>query len=357
VRLIAPAERIPEPLFYLPLALNWLRLGLRHGSLSLPTAANPMIEAGGLWGESKTECLDMVSGAARRWIAHYVTLTCEGNGAAERDRAEAAMAAAGLGFPVVVKPDIGWHGVGVRLLRDPPALERYLRRFPLGLRYMLQQPLDWEGEAGVLYVRRPGAAEGRVLSLTVRHHPQVVGDGVSPLRDLILAGERTAWKARLHLGRGTMHAGACVEALAHVPARGEAVRLSFIGSNRVGGLYRDARADVTPALERRFEAISRSMPEFHYGRYDIRFASIERLREGEDFGIIEINGAGGEAIHVWDPEMPAREALRELMRFQSLLFEIGAGNRARGFRPTGLLPLLRCAWRQHRMITRYPPSQ
>jgi pimeloyl-ACP methyl ester carboxylesterase len=31
------------------------------------------------------------------------------------------------------------------------------------------------------------------------------------------------------------------------------------------------------------------------GRYDIRFASIERLRQGEAFGIIEINGAGGEA--------------------------------------------------------------
>jgi membrane protein DedA with SNARE-associated domain len=189
-RTIAPAERIPEPLFYLPLALNWVRLALRYGSLSLPTAANPMIEAGGLWGESKTDCLDMVSGEARRWIAPYVTLTCKGNDAAERARAAAAMAEAGLGFPVVVKPDVGWHGVGVQLLRDTTALGRYLARFPIGLRYMLQQPLDWEGEAGVLYARRPGEAKGRVLSLTLRYHPHVVGDGATRLRDLILASER-----------------------------------------------------------------------------------------------------------------------------------------------------------------------
>jgi hypothetical protein len=154
-----------------------------------------------------------------------------------------------------------------------------------------------------------------------------------------------------------MHAGAGAEALKRVPGAGEVVRLSFIGSNRVGGLYKDARTEITPAIERRFDTISRSMPEFHYGRYDIRFASMERLRDGEDFGIIEINGAGGEAIHVWDPETPVREVFRELMRFQALLFEIGAGNRARGFRPMGLVPLLRCAWRQHRMITRYPPSR
>ena len=31
-------------------------------------------------------------------------------------------------------------------------------------------------------------------------------------------------------------------------------------------------AQITPALSARFDAISRSMPEFHYGRYDIRFS-------------------------------------------------------------------------------------
>ena len=141
-----------------------------------------------------------------------------------------------------------------------------------------------------------------------------------------------------------------------MPQAGEVVRLSFIGSARVGGLYRDAQEHVTPALSARFDAISRSMPEFHYGRYDVRFASIERLRAGEDFRIIEINGAGGESISVWDPEMPLRAVYGKLFEHQRLLFEIGARNRARGWKPAGPVAVLCAAWRQSGLVNRYPPS-
>jgi hypothetical protein len=298
----------------------------------------------------------MVAPAERRWLAPYVTLVRSDDAAADLARAEAALAAAGLGFPVVAKPDVGWRGFGVQLLRDRQALAAYVAAFPPGLCFLLQRPLDMAGEAGVLYARLPGEPNGHVVSLTLRYFPHVVGDGTSCLRDLVLAGERTAWKAAVHLGFDARHAGADPAALDRVPATGEVVRLSFIGSNRVGGLYRDARAEITPALERRFDAISKAIPEFYYGRYDIRFASVERLREGEDFGIIEINGAGGEAIHVWDPEMPLAQVFRELRAQQRLLFEIGACNRARGYRPAGFGAMLLSAWRQHRMIVRYPPS-
>ena len=37
------------------------RLGLRHRSLTLPSAANPNIPTGGMWGESKSACLDGVA--------------------------------------------------------------------------------------------------------------------------------------------------------------------------------------------------------------------------------------------------------------------------------------------------------
>lgn len=350
------AERIPPVLFYIPLGLQWAWLGLRHGSQSLPTIANPMIEVGGLWGESKSSYLDMVAPSARRWLTDYATLTRQPDAASELARAEKAMTDAGLSYPVVVKPDIGWRGFGVRLCADQEALSDYLGAFPEGRRYMLQRLLPQDGEAGVLYARLPGEEQGRILTLTFRYFPHVVGDGASTLRDLILGSERTGWKAGVHLGLEAMHEGADRAALARTPAQGEIVRLSFIGSNRVGGLYRDAGRHITPALERRVDEISKAIPEFYYGRYDIRFGSVEGLRAGEDFGIIEINGAGGESINVWDPEMPLRKVYAELFAQQSLLFEIGARNRARGFRPVGLGKMLLSAWRQHQLILSYPPS-
>jgi membrane protein DedA with SNARE-associated domain len=354
---VALAERIPTKLFYFPLAVQWVWLSIRYRSLSLPALVNPRIEVGGLWGESKQVYLDMVSGESRVWLAPYVTLPREDEDAlADGRRALEAARQAGLAFPLVAKPDIGWQGYGVRPVASAEDLMDYVAAFPLGARMMLQEMVPWEGEAGVFYIREPGEETGRVIALTFRYFPHVVGDGTQTVRDLILADQRAAWKAGAHLGLETKHAGLTTEFLGQVPAPGEIVRLAFIGSIRVGGLYRDESGLITPALSARFDAISRSMPDFYYGRYDIRFASAERLQQGEDFRIIEINGAGGESISAWDPDTPLREVYGRLFAHQRMLFEIGARNRARGFRPPGPLAILRAAWRQTRLVNRYPAS-
>lgn len=357
VRHIGAAELIPPKVFYAPLGLHWLWLSIRYRSLSLPALVNPLIEVGGLWGESKQVYLDMVTGDARRWLARYLTLSPGPGGAAEDTRRALALATdAGLSFPMVAKPDIGWQGYGVRPIESAEALERYIGEFPTDATMMLQEMVPWEAEAGVFYVRMPGDEAGKVVALTLRYFPHVVGDGVHTVRDLILADERASWKARLHLGLGGGHAGVGSAMLGRIPEAGETVRLSFIGSIRVGGLYRDASGDITPDLSARFDAISRSMPEFFYGRFDIRFASMERLRAGEDFRIIEINGAGSESISAWDPQVPVSEVYRRLASHQRMLFEIGARNRARGWKAPGLTAVLRAAWKQRRLIGRYPPS-
>lgn len=356
---VSLAERIPPILFYIPLAAQWFWLALNYRSLSLPALANPSIEVGGLWGESKSSYLAMVGDDQRRWLAAYTTLrrsAAAGSAQLDVDRALAAMADAGLGFPLVVKPDIGWRGYGVRLIVDAEELAKYIAAFPVGETIILQRPIDWDGEAGVLYARAPGTRDGHIVSLTLRYFPHVVGDGRSSVRDLILRDARAAWKAGAHLGLDEKHLGQSARELDIIPAAGETVRLSFIGSNRVGGFYRDAREHITPSLCRRFDAISKSMPDFYYGRYDVRFQSLDHLRNGEAFAIIEINGAGGESINVWDPSMPLRQVYRELFTQQRILFEIGAANRARGHRPPGAVAVLRSQLRQHRLIRRYPAS-
>ena len=71
-RKVAPAERIPPALFYVPLVLYWIWLGLRHRSLTLPSAANPSIFTGGMWGETKSSYFDELAADARPWIADFV---------------------------------------------------------------------------------------------------------------------------------------------------------------------------------------------------------------------------------------------------------------------------------------------
>lgn len=348
---VAFSERIPPAIYYVPLLVQWFLLGIRYRSLTVPTAANPRIEAGGLIGESKSDCMSMPAHSASPWLAP--TTAIDARGAADTDhdmlQAHMAMAAAGLDFPVIAKPDIGWRGFGVRRIENEAQLRDYLSGFPEGQRLILQQYVSWHGEAGVFYVRRPGRETGEIFSLTLRYFPFVIGDGETDLRGLILANPRTRWKKALLF---EIHH----DRLDTIPARGEAVRLAIVGSNRVGGLYVDGNDLVTPALTRRIDEIAKSMPEFHFGRFDVRFETIEAFQDGDRFSIIEINGAGAEAVHIWDPDFPLREAYRVLFEQQSLMFAIGAANRRRGFAPLSAMDLVRCQQRQQKLLPIYPVS-
>jgi biotin carboxylase len=76
------------------------------------------------------------------------------------DAALHALEGAGLSLPVVAKPDLGCRGAGVKLVRTQQDLTAYLAAFPRGARLLLQQLVPHEGEAGIFYVRAPGAARG-----------------------------------------------------------------------------------------------------------------------------------------------------------------------------------------------------
>jgi membrane protein DedA with SNARE-associated domain len=356
---VAMAERIPPVLFYLPLVFNWIRLGIRHRSLTLPTAANPGIFNGGMWGESKSSYFFDVALSERKWIADFVVVKRNAGAeslAADIERANSARADASLGFPLIAKPDIGWHGHGVQRIDTLDALENYLAGFPESSTLMLQRYVPFAGEAAVLYARLPGEAKGRVISLTLRYFPQVLGDGRSTVRQLIAGNARAQWKSALHLGVDPTHRGVDPVDLDRVPDEGEVVRIALIGNQRAGALYRDGRRHITAALDERFDEIARGMNEFHYGRFDLRFESVEALMRGESFSILEINGIGGEAIDCWDPRLPVTECYRRLAEQQRLLFMIGDRNRARGFRPTPAGDFVRSLFRQNKLIRRYPAS-
>ncbi len=357
-RLIAQAERLPDWLFYIPVGLRWLWLSIRHFSLTMPTITNPLIENGGFWGESKSDIMDSVDASQHKFMARYITfkrihtdvnddlpiaLECIRNSKIE--------------FPMVVKPDIGWQGFGVRLLKTPEDLAVYLKSYPINALMIFQEYIGFDGEAGVFYARKPNEEKGTVFSLTLRYFPFVTGDGVSTVKELIMKNPRTGFKSHYFFGTHNGHRGLSTELLSKIPDEGEMVRLAFIGSIRIGGIYRDARYLITPELSDRFDEIAKSIPEFYYGRFDIRFSTIELLMAGNDFSIFEINGSGSEPIHAWDPEVPFFKIYKELFKTQKLMFEIAAQNRKRGFKPAPASDFLKAFYTQNKLLDSYPGSE
>ena len=339
-------EQLPKWLNLIPMVAQWIWLGIRYRSFTLPSSANPGITSGGMVGEGKHEYFAAMGDVALAATAEHIGV--HNRQGLDADAVVARMRTAGLQFPIVAKPDIGWCGYGVRLLESHDELADYLRRFPDGETFLLQRYLPEPGEAGLFYVREPDAAAGRLIGILLRDYPAVTGNGIATVAELI-AGDARLRRATAN----TMHE--CRYDPAHVPAAGETVRLSTVASTRVGGCYRDGTMNATPALTARTDAIAKDMGVFLVGRFDVRYRTIESLRRGE-FTIMEVNGAGSEAVHAWDPKYSIRDVYRIVFAKQRLLFHIADANRKRGHRPIGLRTLARLYLHQQRVMRSYPPS-
>jgi len=342
--------------FYPPVFLYVLWLMVRYRGILLPTVANPSFPGGGFFGESKAEILALAVKHVPQWVAPFILVNRPALPEQDGQALDALTAStlvrmqkAGLDLPIVAKPDLGCRGAGVKLLRSQADLRDYLKAFPADAQLLLQQLVDFEGEAGIFYSRQPGEKNGRIISITLKYFPHVTGDGRSTLRQLILANPRAGKLSHLYLHR---HA----RRLDTVPAAGEPVRLAFAGSHSRGAIFRNGTHLVTPEMEASFDAISKSLPEFYFGRYDIRFASFQDVQAGKGFTIVEANGAGAESTHIWDRGTGIFKAWRDLMTQYRLLFQIGRANADRGFRPLTLGEFRQWHRREKTLTPLYPAT-
>ncbi len=346
----------PPWLFYAPVLVYVLWLALRHRSLSLLTVVNPGIPAGGFVGESKQEIL-----------AHLTSSSDSGGGAVSGIDPEVARVAASeclpvgleaeeglrrvrgfldrheLEYPVVLKPDAGQRGSGVVVARGDETVREYFAETRVAT--LVQEFLTGE-EFGLFYVRFPSQPRGRVISITEKHFPVVVGDGISTLEQLILRDPRAVCLA-------PMYANANADRLYDVVPAGEDVQLVEIGNHCRGAIFLDGARHLTPELEETLDRVSKTFPGFYFGRYDVRVTSARDLAAGRGLRILELNGGTSEATHVYDPSFRLSDAYRVLFEQWRLLFAIAAENRDRGECPVpwthllGLLETYRSQARSH----------
>lgn len=201
---------------------------------------------------------------------------------------------------------------------------------------------------GIFYVRDPRSGRGEISSMAFKYLPHVTGDGTHTLGQLVAMDERAGKLQHLYQPRNR-------DNWQRVLAKGERYRLVFSASHCRGAVFRDARDCVTPELTRAIHEILTDLPEFHYGRLDVKFSSLEALQQGRDIEIVEINSASSESIHIWDGDISLAEAVRSLLWQYRTLFHLGAYQLEQGRRPPGLLALLR-HWRLERRLSRHYPE-
>ena len=218
-----------------------------------------------------------------------------------------------VGYPVILKSDVGSVGKGVVKVDRAESLPGRLAQ--TAGPYLAQQFTSNNLEFGVFYVRLNG--KPRITGINQKHFPTVTGDGERSLGELAKAHPRYTFHWRTFLQYLDESA---------VPAQGEQVQLSFIGSHTMGCRFTDDTHLVTPALEAAIFSVFAQQPGFNFGRLDVKVRDKEAFQQGE-FVVIEVNGVASLPTNMFDPDNTLLQAYRIFLRHGNYLVRAAAENR------------------------------
>lgn len=299
---------------YAPISPVWLWYCLRSGSLWFFTPSNPTITFGGFEGEGKKEMYDQLP-------PEFVPLTIYIRNTIPFERVLEKIKLSGLHFPFVVKPDVGMKGILFRIIENEAQLQKYHERIPV--EYIAQARVDYPVEVSVFYYRYPWEEKGVVSGFIHKELLQVVGDGKQSLQQLIEAHPRA--KHRLEeMGHRHKHC------YSRIIPEGEIFYLSYAGNHNRGAQFTNLHSEIDEQLLAVFDKLSHYNESFFYGRYDIKTTSLEDLKQGKNFMILEFNGAGAEPNHIYDCGMGLGEAYGSILQHWKALYRISSYNHKRG---------------------------
>ncbi len=306
-------EYWPFGILQAPIFPYWLWLSLKARSLVYFSASNPGILMGGMFGESKFQVLELVPTHCKpNTILIQQPSTAPGVVQQLKD--------SNLKLPLIFKPDLGERGWMVRKIETLADIEQYLLEIKID--FLAQELVELPLEFGVFYVRYPSESSGKVTSIVGKEMLFVKGDGLKTLKELILEKDR----ARLQWDKLKV---VYQKELNQIVAAEEKIELISIGNHCLGTKFLNRNGLITDRLSASFDAISKQIDGFYFGRFDLRTASIEDLESG-NVKIVELNGCGAEPAHIYDPQFSFIRAVGVLWRHWSDIYKISRENHQRG---------------------------
>lgn len=302
-------------IIYLALYPVFIYFCIRARSFFFFAAANPSITNGGYLGESKKDLFKLLPPGLQPPTLFF-DLNTDPNIVLER------LLSANFRFPLIGKPDIGGRGRGIKKLDNEKEVLAYASS--AGLDFHIQEFINYENEAGIFYYRFPSEPAGNISGIVHKEFLKVLGDGKKTVRELM----KTNTRALLQL---SLLEKTDLPMLNRIIPNGEFFTVSPFGNHARGALFLDDSASINASLVRVMNEICARMPSFYYGRLDIRYQSRELLEQGKNFSVIEVNGAGSEPTHIYDPRHSIFFAWKEIIRHWRLLYIISRANHKLGY--------------------------
>ncbi len=310
-------EYWPWWLFYLPMTPYWLYQAVRAKSLTYFTAVNPGIEAGGFYGERKTEIMKYIS---PDYLAKTVFIHVD----TKFETLSKLLIANSLAYPIIGKPNVGERGTAVAKIHSETELRAYHEA--ANADYLIQEFVTYSIELGVLFSRLPNEKVGKVSSVTLKEFLSVTGDGKSTIEELILYSTRARFQLEVlqkKLGNG----------MQEILPLGENRLLEPIGNHCRGTKFINANHLINKQLHKVFTEVAEGFKGFFYGRFDMKVSNIEDLYLGKNIRIMELNGVSSDPGHIYDPTYYLWNAYRDLMWHWKRAADISIINQKNGVKP------------------------
>ncbi len=189
--------------------------------------------------------------------------------------------------------------------------------------YILQEWVDYPIEVSVFYYRFPDQIKGTITGFVRKDWMEVTGNGSNTLWELIQAYPRARFR---HEELKNKHAGRLHEVIPD----GERYCLSYALNLSRGGKLVSLANEKDNTLHEMFDRLSLHAGHLYFGRYDIRCSSIEDLKAGKNFKVLEFNGCGGEPHHVYGDGNTLWKACRILLYHWNILYKISTYNHLNG---------------------------
>ena len=316
----------PFWIFYFPAYFYYFLLAIKSKRWVYFSNLNSSMKLGGAFLSSKNEYLKQLP---KRWTP--ITLVI--NNAISLSEIKKLLRLKQLHFPLIIKPDMGERGKGVEKLESIDMLSNYLNQYKNNDTLLIQEFIDYPIELGVLFY---WDTEGKpkISSIGEKSFCEIEGNGKDTLKKLVLNNYRVKHREKIIQTRFKTRWNSILPC-------GEKLLIEPIGNHNRGTVFLDARAKFTSEMLNWVAQTAKSIPDFDYGRFDLKINNWDAFRDQTGIKVMEVNGVNSEPIHIYDPNYSYWRAQKDIVYQIQIIFELSQQKLKEKKQPQSLIQFIK----------------
>jgi len=305
-------------LYFIPF-LYGIYLIIKSRSVTYFTAVNPLMRFSGAFGTSKFDYL-------KYFPKRLIPKSCLIDKKMTATILQEKISANKLNFPLIIKPNDAERGKGVEQINSFEELKKYLKTTTFS-KILLQEFIDYEIEIGILFFQFPDSQKKKISSIGGKIFCEITGDGKSTLEDLVKKNIRIRHRQKQLKERFNKEWDTIIPL-------NKKIKIEPIGNHNRGTEFVDRNKYIDKKTLKTVSKWASYLPDFYYGRFDIKLKNWESFHTGKDIKILEINGVNSEPIHIYDKKCTLWQAYKSIFYHMKIIYQISRINRKNGVATT-----------------------